>query len=410
MNLAARVPARSRAFFRAALWDAAGGGVVGGVFGTFVGVAAYRLGASPFLLTVLSIAPFIGLLASVPMSRLAYRFAWAHLAGLTRIAGRVVLLAFAPVTGAGAFVWLASGISALQAAGAGFFDSLMQSHVRTPVRAPLLRWMRILPVALSLPAAWAAGVFLDADHAAYRWLFPAVGLLSAFTCAGLLFLPRRPLETQTDGRRVGLLAEVRILNRDRAFLVFMLVYFVGTLGEKLTGPSTPMYLVDQLHLSNSQIAMATGIAGPAAGIAGYLLWARLLSRVHPLFVLTFCMTAKALRPILWALAAYSPHPLAILAAAEISFALLIAGLDLAGLVCVLRMVRGDQGPLYLGIHYGFMGVRGLIGPVIGLWLYNAGVPMADIFWITAGIVLVGGLALWVFVRRYLARPAPPAGE
>ncbi len=399
------VPRHSRPFFQAALWDAAGGGVMGGVFGTFVGVIAYRLGASPQLLTILSIAPFIGLLASVPMSRLAYRFAWAHLSGLTRIAGRLAMLAFAPVTGAAAFVWLASSVSAVQTAGAGFFDSLMQSHVRTPARAPLLRWMRILPVALSLPAAWATGLLLDSDHSAYRWLFPAIGVLSALTCVGLLFLPRRPLENQTNGHTVGLFAEARILRHDRPFLIFMLVYFVGTLGEKLTGPITPIYLVDQLRLSNSQIAMATGIAGPAAGIAGYLLWGRLLSRIHPLYILTFCMTAKAIRPLLWALAAYTPHPLPVLAVAEISFALLIPGLDLAGLVSVLRMVRGDQGPLYLGIHYGFMGIRGLLGPVIGLWLFNAGVPMPDIFWINTAIVVIGGVALWVFVRRHLARPA-----
>ena len=135
------------------------------------------------------------------------------------------------------------------------------------------------------------------------------------------------------------------------------------------------------------------------------LWGRLLSRIHPLYILTFCMTAKAIRPLLWAMAAYTPHPLPVLAVAEISFALLIPGLDLAGLVSVLRMVRGDQGPLYLGIHYGFMGIRGLLGPVIGLWLFNAGVPMPDIFWINTAIVVIGGVALWVFVRRHLARPA-----
>ncbi|MCY2927860.1 MAG: MFS transporter [Planctomycetota bacterium] len=401
MNLAARVPTRSRAFFRAALWDAAGGGVMGGVFGTFGAVIARRLDASAFLLTILSLAPFLGLVASVPMSRLAYRFPWAQLAGVTRLIGRLALVPFGWVAGAGPFIWLASGVSAVQTAGAGFFDSLMQAHVRTPVRAPLLRWMRILPVALSLPAAWAAGKILDADPDAYRWLFPVVGALGALSCVGVLFLPPRPMETQTDGRAVGLLAEIGILNRHREFLVFMLVYFIGTLGEKLTGPIAPIYLVDQLHLTNTQIGLATGIAGPAANILGYLLWAYLLTKTDPLHVLTFCMTVKALRPILWALAAYVPYPLPVLAAGEISFALLIAGLDLAGLLCVLRMVRGDQGPLYLGIHYAFMGVRVLIGPFIGLWLYNAGVPMADIFWLTAAIVLIGGVALWVFVRRHL---------
>ena len=92
-----------------------------------------------------------------------------------------------------------------------------------------------------------------------------------------------------------------------------------------------------------------------------------------------------------------PGLLSLLAMAP--FRLMVAGLEMASTLCVFQMSRARSVPTYVGVHYWFVGVRGVVGPVIGVALYKSGIlSVVGIYWLITAIVLIGGIALLVLCR------------
>jgi hypothetical protein len=108
------------------------------------------------------------------------------------------------------------------------------------------------------------------------------------------------------------------------------------------------------------------------------------------------MLLKALRPILWALAAGRHDPLPLIVLGEAAFRFLVAGIELGVITAVLQMSNPHNAPLYLGIHYWFLGVRGIAGPILGTALVKSGVPPTAIYWVIAAVVVCGAIALGIF--------------
>lgn len=390
----ARIPVLSRPFFRAAMFENIAGGVVAGAILPFVGVMARHLGASPRLLALLAMAPFFGFLLGSFAARVAYRVSWGKAFGILGIAANALLILFIGIRSAMPFVLAIVAMQALAGCKHVFFGSLLKSNVHERVQAPLLKWLRVLAMAVSLPAAWLVGRALDTNPTDYRVIFPVVGVLAMLLHLPALTLRRRCRENEVRDSRCGLLEEWNLLRHDRRFLAFMIAFFIGTLAEKIAIPITPIYFVDVLHLRYEDVALATGIVGPALAAVGYLYWGHRLKATAGMRILMLCMFLKALRPVLWALAPTVPTPLALVTLGEALFRVNVTGLELASIMVVLQMSARGRVPVYLGIHYLFMGVRGILGPIIGLALYEAGVPIETIYWLIAAIVFAGGLAMW----------------
>jgi len=401
-----RLPRLSRPYAGAASVDALGRGIVTGVFLPFAGVIARRLGASPEQIAVVGSAPFLGFLFASLVCRLSGYLAHSQVLFLMRAITALALAAFAFVARSNGFVILAVIVMAVSSLSLGATTDLMRTHLRAPVRASVMAVQRIIATVLSIACAAAAGWAFDIDQASYRWLFPLAGLACILFSIPTLRLPVRYSE-ERQRSRPRLLEELAVLREDRLFLGFLVVFFIGTLGEKLGMAITPLYFADYLDMRYEDVGLAVGIFGPMAAIAGYLLWARLIRRVEPLTVITVAMLVKAVRPLLWAIAGTVDAPLPWLIGGEIGFRFTVTGLELGALMTVTGMARPGKGPLYTGLHYLLMGIRGVLGPIIGYGLFRAGIPFPGIYVIMGGIVLVGGVALipvrLAFVRRRKAQ-------
>ncbi|MBM4148195.1 MAG: MFS transporter [Lentisphaerae bacterium] len=409
MRVLWRVPSLSRDSFVASLADALGTGLLAGAVQPFAGVLARRLGANAELLTVLSMAPFIGFLFAVPASRLVYLYRWGTLLAVARMLIRIPFLFFFWISQPALFVGFLVWSSAVDGATKPLYESLTRAHIRVSVRPALFKWVRIINIAVSLPVAWFTGKLLDRSPDSYRWAFPAAGLLAILLVLPLSNLPRRFLEGFVRHTRINVLTELRVLAVDRRFRLFMLIFFIGTFGEKLLMPVTPIYFSDILNLRYTQVGMATGLVGPVCGIAGFLFWGWRMTKVPTLNIVILCMFLKAVKPAIWALAFRHPDPVLCVVAGEGAFRFIIAGMEMSASLMVLQMAPSGRVPVYVGLHYLFMGVRGLAGPLVGLWLYRSGVGIQNIYWLTAGVVTAGGLAL-VLARDALRGDARPPAD
>ena len=76
----------------------------------------------------------------------------------------------------------------------------------------------------------------------------------------------------------------------------------------------------------------------------------------------------------------------------------MAGFELLPLFVIIRFA-GTNLPLYIAFHSTLVGVRGIIGPFIGNFLYaGLGMRIVDIFWIIAAVASVGTAGTFVFAR------------
>ncbi len=401
MTLFGRIPRLSRPFVRAAFWDAAGQGLLAGIVTPFFGVLARRMGAADSLMALLAMAPFIGFLGSLRIARISGAVGWGRLLGWARVTGYLLLAGFAFTIGPVSFAVLATLAVAVGASVAGVNGNLLRSHIRPLFRGEALKWMRTIAIGTAVPMAWLAGGLFDADASRYRVIFPLTGLLALGTVPFLFRLPRRQGEAAFQNAKPPAFGEeFRILYGDRRFTVFLLVFFIGTFGEKIGMPVLPVYFADVLNLSYRDVAAALGIAGPLASIGGYFLWSHVARRTaNPMLVLAVCMTFKAVRPAALALAVHADSPVALVAGAEAVFRFMVAGLEIASILSILRLAPAHRTPHYLGLHFWLMGVRGIAGPVLGWGFLASGVPLPHVFWIIAAVVLAGAAGLWLLLAR-----------
>jgi hypothetical protein len=283
--------------------------------------------------------------------------------------------------------------------------SLLKVNVEEKKRPGVLQWLRMLPVIIAPPVAWVAGKMLDSpdEIGRIKLLIPAVGLGAIVTSLLFFFIPRSEGEqAHQDAGAPGLLAEWKLLMRHRELRLFLGVFFIGTLAEKIVLPITPIYFADILALDYAALGLIMGVVGPVMGLLGYAFWGWRLRSVSPLKVLTWCMLLKVARPVLWALAAGREDAVMLVIIGEAIYRLMFAGLEAGALLAVLSMCGKDDVPICTGLHYLFIGVRGILGPIIGLLLYRI-MPIPMIYWTVAGLVLVGAIALGCYARRQPAR-------
>jgi hypothetical protein len=396
-----KLPTHGRMFIFAALFDAIGLGVIGGAIAPFAGVLARRMGATDVQLALMTSAPFIGFFAALLLNRLAYRMRWGRLMTVVRVLGYLGLLALVAKRTPSIFV-LVIGWSMFAAAFARpLLGALFKVNVEEKERPAVLQWLRILPVLIAPPVAWVCGKLLDSpdEIGRIKLLIPAVGAGAIVTSLLFFFIPSSKEEQQHhEAEGPGLLAEWRLLMRHRELRLFLGVFFIGTLAEKIVLPITPIYFADILALDYAALGLIMGVVGPVMGLLGYAFWGWRLRHVSPLQVLTWCMVLKVARPVLWALAAGQEDAVMLVIIGEAVYRLMFAGLEAGALLAVLSMCGKDDAPLCIGLHYLFIGVRGLLGPVIGLLLYRI-MPVPAIYWTVAVLVLIGAAALALYARR-----------
>ncbi|MFW5871353.1 MAG: MFS transporter [Verrucomicrobiota bacterium] len=392
-----RVPKFSKPFVYAALLDTVGFGLLLGAIQPFAGVMARRLGAGPVLLGFLAVAQFLGFISSSMVSRLLFRYQWGRLIGLFRLLGRCGVILMSVVNTPLAFVSILVFLKATTSWGKIVFQSLMRCHVRSRVRPNVMKWVRAMGMLISVPVAWLVGNLLDLYPGSYRVIFPVAGLLAVLSSVFFFKVPRSQAERRAHETSCGFFDEIKLLVADRRFLWFMLALFIGGFGEKIVMPINPIYFADVLQLKYSDVGLTLGVVGPLLSVCGFFFWGKCAGRFSPLKVLIVCMFIKTLKPVLWALASVEGFPVmpCLLSGAAI-FRFMIAGMEIGSVLSVLNMSRGNSAHLYVGIHYLLLGIRGLLGPTLGVVLYKAGMEPQQIYWLVAAVVLAGGSALLIF--------------
>lgn len=371
---------------RNVLVDAVGVGITAGV-GSFLSVFLVRLGASSFLVGLLTAMPALtGMLLAIPVGEFLTRkrnivpwFARSRflvlscyvLTGLvpfvfTSRQPEVIILIWALATLPQTLVSVAFTVVMGGVAGPGGRFTLMSrrwsilgltNSLTVVIVGQLLRWFEF-PLNYQI-------VFIGS----------AIGALISVIFSSSIVLPPQEIPAAQLGIIQTFRTHGSALRQNAAFVKFTIGQFVFRWGLALAVPLFPIYWVRNAGATDPQISAINGVQTFVL-MAAYFLWTRASERRGERWVLLTTALGVSFYPLLTALT--TNVPLLIVWAGLAG--LFIAGVDLVFFDLVLRTVPDDHRAAYVGMYQTTVYLANFLAPLLGTLLSDAvGIVPALIF-------------------------------
>ncbi len=434
-------------------WDSRSGllsGIFQGMTLPFFAVIARRMDASDLQLSLLISAPFLGHLLSIVV-------AW-HMQSRPKkpyalwlgIAARTPLLLMAVTTGAPLFIGIVIASQLIGCFVSPAYAAIMKDAYPDDYRGRLMGLVRVGMTAAAMVAGLTTGRLLDhglpwwwvlalaaglaaylwcalrarqreiavytalglgvlaipllADQLSYRVIFPAGAVIGILAWWAFDRLPEAPVHA-APASRFNVLDGLLTLVRDRRFGLYSLAFFTFGFGNLLQNPLIPMLQVDELHISDQWVGI---LAMTTAGVSAvfYAVWGRVLDRFNPFLTATLSFAIWGFTPFVYAAA----HSVPTLLVASILIGIAQPGIDLTWLNAVMQFADRDNIPRYASLHTFLVGIRGLLAPIIGVWMLHALRHNLRLCFLLSAVViwlgtLLMGLVAWFIIRPTLAARA-----
>jgi MFS family permease len=221
----------------------------------------------------------------------------------------------------------------------------------------------------------AIGWMLDEWVGIWRWLFPCaalIGLLASFAQRLILVrstnMPDKPPNFQTHPLFQPWKSAWDLLKRRPDFAKFQIGFMMIGCGLMVLQPSLPVFFVDNLNLSYTEIGVAITLCKGVGFAAGSPLWVRWMQRVN-LFQFGALIASLAALFTLFLLAAQTE--VVCLFFAYIVYGLMQAGNELSWNLSGPIFARNEDSSPFSSVNVMAVGVRGIFIPTFGAFCLAA---------------------------------------
>lgn len=276
------------------------------------------------------------------------------------------------------------------------YSSVMKEVYHEDYRGKAMGYVRFFCNMSTVLASFAGGYLLDLGNGTfYKFIFPAG---AAFGMTSSILFKKIKIRRETKLGKVEPLAVILSeFSKNNHLKYFTLSFFIAGFGYLLGVPLYPLFLVDELSLSNTIIGYLGSVTALSGSIS-FFFWGHLIDRFKPLNLLKVTMLIAVAIPFLYAIS-HNIHP--VLFASVIS-GVIMNGWDLCWYNHIIQEVKREHTPGIFGIQYSLIGIRGLTAPFIGTILYQH-IGMRLTLLISA-FVIVTGAVLMLFCGRKAYAP------
>ncbi|MEW6228827.1 MAG: MFS transporter [Bacillota bacterium] len=386
-----------------------------GLVNPFLGVYAIALGASSFLVGLLTAIPaLVNAIVFLPAaglverqrSRLPTVLLWAGLHRMLYLPlAFIPFLPFLPEARAGSLVAIVALMSIPGAISGVAWTAMVGDMFPEQQRGEIFGLRNMYVGLTGVAGTLAAGYLLDLVPfpGNYVALFLAA---TAFAGVGLALMSRMREEAPSPDAcapAASIASRVKDLVTDeeygRKFKFFTLSCFMLWFGFGFTAAMWPIYHVEVLFLSNTTIGVFAMLAGMATVVSS-VYWGKVASRRGNRIVLLICMAGLAVFPATYVLSRSAAYLYAMQAASGFC----LGGLNLAVFNLVLEYSRPGRSASAVAVFNMLMNVATFAAPFLGDVFYNAfGIPA--IFYAGTCVRLVSLVLLSAITERpHLAFP------
>ena len=392
------------------------GGVLAGVFSLAGVVLKERLDASDMQMGIYTMLSVVAMLFGIVSAELVEgRDKRPYILWLGLIS-RGMFIAFLFCYNAWSFIAIAAVFFVFNALLMSPMFSMWQANISSETRSKLWGLAVIITTLVTMASAYIAGRVLDWDPTSFRWMFPVAGIVAML---GVVILAISPLRGQHKLTRAAeavnferlVIRPVRsfiaLMNRDRRYLHFEMVFFLYGLAVMLLFPIIPMYIVDVAQMTYEQASIATVVVGQSAVLVLPPVWGWLMDRTGPFFLCIVVFTILVSFPLILLLG-MSPSFTPAMTVMAVYCGHLVFGIGMSGINVAWSMgpvmFAGKQDSSgYSGAHVTITGIRGLVGPMLGA-LGKMYLGFAPVLITSAALFAVAALGMYLLRRHY----GPPA--
>ena len=258
---------------------------------------------------------------------------------------------------------------------------------RGKVMAVVRVGMGLSTLALTPVAGWVL------DRAGYRTLFPVAA--AAGIVAALLFLRLRVDESASTIDRTRIVNYAgRILRRDRRFTLYLVALAFFGFSSLMPMPLYPLVQADRLGLSYLALGWLS-LLFTFSRLVTYFYWGRRIDRWGSVRCLqiAFLLNVVVVSPFIVASQAWMLIP-SYLAQGAVNSAL-----DLGYVTAAIQLAAPKHIAEYAALQFVVIGLRGMLGPLIGVSLLRVGLSQTAVFGLSIVMALVAAAILGGVNRR-----------
>lgn len=271
------------------------------------------------------------------------------------------------------------------------YSSVMKEVYHENYRGKAMGYVRLFCNIALVLASFAGGYLLDLGNGTfYKFIFP-IGAIFGMT-SSLLFKKVR-IRRETSISTISHLSVVlKEFYKNNYLRYFTIVFFIAGFGNLMNLPLIPLFLVDELALSNTVIGYLGSITALAGSIS-FFFWGQLIDRYKPLNLFKVIATIAVVVPFLYAIS----HSIFPIIFAAIINGVILNGWDLCWYNHVIQDAKREHTADVFGIQFSLIGVRALIAPFVATAIYHHfGIRYA---FITSACVILIGAIFMAFCRK-----------
>lgn len=285
-------------------------------------------------------------------------------------------------------------------------NSIYQNNFRSHNRGTAFGLISSVGTLVVIIVSFFAGKLLDIDGDYFRIMFAIIavaGLIYSLIMS-LIKVDKQKAEYETKNHLKEIFIKplsqgFMLLKRNREFRLFQRNFFLYGIGFIIVTPAIPLYLVDTVGMSYSQIFLAKSILAELGVLLFAPLAGKFSDRINPAYFSFIAFGSLAIYPLILILSSFFLGT--VWAVVIINIAFVIFGLAMSMIMISWNIssihFAGDQDvSMYQSVHVTLTGLRGLFIPPLGLLVIKL-FSIRAVFGI-ASIMLI--LASFLSLRLY----------
>ena len=376
--------------FRIDALSAVSFGIFAGAFFPFFSITAVRLGASGILLALITAAPFMGQLFAVYWGHRSDQGQKLPFIVTSGILSRVTLIILALTHNVEIFALLIVLHFLFASAGSPAYAALMKKIYPLQYRGQLMGKIQFIIGMCRVMVTYLAGIWLDMYG--YRSIFIIAGIAGIISSLVYSRIDEPEEYRRAVRQSFSIKVFIKTFRNDKLLRLAIIGFFIFDLGNLILAPVYPLIQVNYMGLTNFEVGRLS-IFWILGWFISAPIWGRVVDHYDPvrtIFIAIFLFMGLQLIYLF-----NSPYYFLMLA----SFLGGAAGSSLeVGWLNMMMNLGGDKSSQYSGIYLTFLGLRGIIGPVIGNVLISLVNPFS-IFLISIQILLLGLIPFIILIEK-----------
>jgi MFS family permease len=331
------------------------------------------------------------------------------------LAGRVVLVGTLLVSSALPFALLVGVVHVFAAVIYPAQNGILQANISANHRGRVFGWGALVQNLTMAVTSVFAGRLLDADPGSYRLFYPICGLMGFMYPLILSRIPRPASDLAHDPGRVFAVPRLPLgpvrwsrlagaaltpfreaaatFRADRAFFWFESNFMIYGMAYMMLVPVVPLFFVNELQLNYREISSARVLIASLGVALLSPLTGRLLDHIKPVKLSSWSYAVIALYPLTLALGTIflTDRPALGAYMAFGTYSIGMAGINVTWNMGSISFAPPRRGGYYQGIHVAMVGIRGLVGPVIGFTVLHL-LGYREVFLLSAVVFLTAAFS------------------